>query len=183
MNYSIEPAYLRYNELVGLLVKAGADPVNKWFFTDGSFSPESQLERLPNTWRHENFVAIENNRIIAYFEAGWSKPLDIITSFRMIFFEKDNPCIICALLDYFDYLFDARGCKVLNWVVAEKNYHAYRIYEKVVNKHFGHKVGIRHHAQMAYNGEVSDIILYEVTREEFFEWREKTNRRFFINRR
>lgn len=41
-------------------MKAGTDPVNKWFFTDGAFTPDSQLERIPNTWMHENFVVIEN---------------------------------------------------------------------------------------------------------------------------
>ena len=29
---------------------------------------------------------------------------------------------------------------------------------------------------MAYNGEVSDIILYEATCEEYFEWKEKSGK-------
>ena len=82
MAYSIEPAYLVQNELTRLIIKAGTDPVNKWFFTDGAFTPDSQLERTPNTWMHENFVVIENKQVLAYFEAFWNKPLNIITSFR-----------------------------------------------------------------------------------------------------
>ena len=81
MAYSIEPAYLVQNELTRLIIKAGTDPVNKWFFTDGAFTPDSQLERTPNTWMHENFVVIENKQVLAYFEAFWNKPLNIITSF------------------------------------------------------------------------------------------------------
>ena len=88
MSYSIEPAYLVQNELTRLIMKAGTEPVNKWFFTDGAFSPDSQLERAPNTWMHENFVVIEDKEILAYFEAFWSKPLNIITSFRFIVFNK-----------------------------------------------------------------------------------------------
>ena len=173
MKYSLEPAYLFYNDLVRLIIKAGNDPINKWFFTDGAFSPENQLERIANTWQHENFVVLANNQILAYFEAYWSKPLDIITSFRIIFFEKKQSfCIGKAIFDYFEYLFVNRGCKALNWIVAEKNYHAYRVYEKVIKNYFGHRVGIRHRGQMAYNGEISDIILYEVTQDEYLEWKE-----------
>ena len=101
MAYSIEPAYLVQNELTRLIIKAGTDPVNKWFFTDGAFTPDSQLERTPNTWMHENFVVIENKQVLAYFEAFWNKPLNIITSFRMIFFEKDKAnTIVKALFQY-----------------------------------------------------------------------------------
>lgn len=176
MAYSIEPAYLVQNELTRLIIKAGTDPVNKWFFTDGAFTPDSQLERTPNTWMHENFVVIENKQILAYFEAFWNKPLNIITSFRMIFFEKDKAdTIVKALFQYFEYLFISRGCKAFNWIVAEKNYHAHRIYEKFIKKYFGHKVGMRHNGQMAYNGEISDVYLYEITQEEYMEWKNKEN--------
>lgn len=178
MKYTIEPAYLVYNELVLRILEAGKDPVNKWFFTDGSFSPDTQLECTPNTWQHENFVVVANNQILAYFEAFWSKPLDIITSFRIIFFDKNKAvCNGRAIFEYFEYLFVARGCKALNWFVAEKNYHAHRVYEKLVKNYFGHRVGIRHHGQMAYNGEVSDVILYEVTQEEYLEWKAKRERK------
>lgn len=174
MAYSIEPAYLVQNELTRLIIKAGTDPVNKWFFTDGAFTPDSQLERTPNTWMHENFVVIENKQVLAYFEAFWNKPLNIITSFRMIFFEKDKAnTIVKALFQYFEYLFISRGCKAFNWIVAEKNYHAHRIYEKFIKKYFGHKVGMRHNGQMAYNGEISDVYLYEITQEEYMEWKNK----------
>ena len=174
MAYSIEPAYLVQNELTRLIIKAGTDPVNKWFFTDGAFTPDSQLERTPNTWMHENFVVIENKQVLAYFEAFWNKPLNIITSFRMIFFEKNKAnTIVKALFQYFEYLFISRGCKAFNWIVAEKNYHAHRIYEKFIKKYFGHTVGMRHNGQMAYNGEISDVYLYEITQEEYMEWKNK----------
>lgn len=174
MSYSIEPAYLVQNELTRLIIKAGTDPVNKWFFTDGAFTPDSQLESTPNTWMHENFVVIENKQVLAYFEAFWNKPLNIITSFRMIFFEKDKAYTIGkALFQYFEYLFVSRGCKAFNWIVAEKNYHAHRIYEKFIKTYFGHKVGMRHNGQMAYNGEISDVYLYEITQEEYRNWKNK----------
>ena len=34
-------------------------------------------------------------------------------------------------------------------------------------------VGKRHCGQMAYDGEISDVFLYEITQEEYFSWKEK----------
>lgn len=83
-------------------------------------------------------------------------------------------CVACkAIFEYFEYLFVSRGCKAFNWFVTEKNTHAHELYEKFIEKYFGHLVGKRHYGQMAYNGEVSDIYLYEATCDEYFEWKEK----------
>ncbi len=173
MSYSLEPAYLVQNELTRLIMKAGMDPTNKWFYADGCFSADSDLEHSPNTWRHENFAVIADREIVAYFEAAWSKPLNIVSNFRLIIFNKDKGFIVSkAVFEYFDYIFVARGCKAFNWFVAEKNYHARRVYEKFTNHYFGHVCGMRHSAQMAYNGEISDIILYEATSDEYFKWKQ-----------
>jgi len=174
MSYSLEPAYLVQNDLTRLIINAGKDPINKWFFADGCFSFNSEIEKSPNTWLHENFVVIKDKEIIAYFEANWCKPLNIISNFRLIVFNKRKGFIVTrAIFDYFEYLFVARGCKAFNWFVATKNLHACRVYEKFVDRYFGHFVGIRHYGQMAYNGEVSDILLYEVTADEYLEWKNK----------
>ena len=173
MSYSIEPAYLAQNELIRLIMKASMNPINKWFFGDGCFSADSDIERSPNTWRHENFIIVSENEIVAYIEASWSKPLNIINNFRLIYFNKQKRFVTAkAIFEYFDYLFVIRGCKAINWFVAEKNYHAHRIYDKFIRDYYGHEVGVRHSGQMAYDGEVSDVILYEITREEYFVWKE-----------
>ena len=49
MSYSIEPSFTVHNELARLIIKAGTEPENKWFFTDGAFACDVQLERNPNT--------------------------------------------------------------------------------------------------------------------------------------
>ncbi|MCR4736289.1 MAG: hypothetical protein K5829_14935 [Treponema sp.] len=172
MTYSLEPAYLVQSELTRLIMKAGNSTENKWFFADGCFSADAEMERSPNTWQHENFAVIADREIIAYFEGVWSKPLNIISNFRTIVFNKNKGFIACqALFDYFDYLFNTRGCRAFNWFVAEKNNYAHRLYDKFISRYFGHIAGTRHCGQMAYNGEVSDIILYEITSEEYFAWK------------
>ena len=134
MSYYLEPAYLAQNELSRLIMKASMDPINKWFFADGCFSADSDLERNPNTWQHENFIVVSDREIIAYLGANWSKPLNIISNFRLIIFNKNKGFIVTkAIFDYFDYIFTIRGCKAFNWFVAEKNYHANRVYEKFIN--------------------------------------------------
>ncbi len=154
-------------------MQASMDPVNKWFFADGCFSSETEVERSPNTWLHENFVVIDGNEIIAYFESVWSKPLNIISNFRLLVINKTKGHIVTkAFFQFMEYIFNTRGCKAFNWFVATTNHHAYRVYEKFINHYFGHHVGIRHHGQMAYNNEISDILLYEITCDEYFTWKQ-----------
>ena len=175
VSYSLEPAFLFSTELIRLIAKAGTDPVNEWFFYDGAFTSTTNLEiGSINTWVNENFVVIQNRTIVAYFEGRWNRPLDIFSNFRVILFDKSKTIVFWnALYDYFDYLFQCRNCQALNWSVALKNGHAYRIYEHFIKHSCGHRVGIRHHAQKSYTGQISDIVLYEITRDEYFAWKKK----------
>ncbi len=173
MGYSIEPAFLFNAELTRLIVKAGTELENQWFFFDGAFTSSSTLESGGfNSWTHENFVVVSDKKIIAYFEGQWSRPMDIISGFRLILFDKQySLTMMRAIMDFLDYLFRCRGCHAFNWTVAVKNEHAYRIYEKFIKNHCGHRVGLRHHAQKGYAGEISDIVLYEITKDEYFEYK------------
>lgn len=146
--YSIEPAYIVRDQLIRVLMKASTDPENKWFFTDGAFVAENQIERLPNTWNSENFVVVAGAEIIAYFEGIWNKPLNIISSLRLLLIDKTQKVTFTkAVFQFLDYLFIARGAKAINWIVAEKNYKARNTYEKFIKKYFGHIIGKRHFGQ------------------------------------
>jgi RimJ/RimL family protein N-acetyltransferase len=172
MSYSLEPAFIVERELSRLLIKASIDSANQWFFVDGAFTANVILEQSPNTWLHENFVVLCGKEIVAYFEGTWNRPLDIISGFRFILLDKTKARSVSkAFFQYLDYLFVLRGCKVFNWTVAEKNVHAYKIYEKFIKRYCGHRVGKRTHAQKGYTGEVSDSFLYELTRDEYFTWK------------
>lgn len=174
MSYSIEPAFIVERELSRLLIKASTNPENQWFFVDGAFTESVALEQTANTWLHENFVVVSEQEIVAYFEATWNRPLDIISGFRFILLNRTKARLATkAFFQYLDYLFVARGCKAFNWIVAEKNTHAHQLYEKFIKKYCGHKVGKRTCGQKGYTGEVSDVFLYEMTREEYFAWKEK----------
>lgn len=175
MGYSIEPAFLFNAELTRLIVKAGTELENQWFFFDGAFTSASTLELSGfNSWAHENFVVVSDQKIIAYFEGQWSRPMDIISGFRLILFDKQYSLTMTrAIMDFLDYLFCCRGCQAFNWTVAVKNEHAYRIYEKFIKNHCGHRVGLRHHAQKSYAGEISDIVLYEITKDEYLGYKER----------
>lgn len=170
--YSIEPAYIVRDQLIRVLMKASTDPENKWFFTDGAFVAENQIERLPNTWNSENFVVVAGAEIIAYFEGIWNKPLNIISSLRLLLIDKTQKVTFTkAVFQFLDYLFIARGAKAINWIVAEKNYKARNTYEKFIKKYFGHIIGKHHFGQKAYDGELSDILLFEVLQTEYFAWK------------
>jgi RimJ/RimL family protein N-acetyltransferase len=174
MTFTLEPAAAFAQPLNYLIVKATFDPANEWFFYDGAYNGANALEQnMSNTWLHEYFVAVsENQEIIAYFEGQWQRPIDIIDGFRTIHFGKTYSRMVTkAFFVYLDYLFESRGCQAFNWMVAIQNEHALKQYERFVKFHCGHKVGTRHHAQKSYTGKISDINLYEMTREEYFEWK------------
>lgn len=174
MSYKLEPAFTVAPGLSRKLVLAGKDLENQWFFSDGAFTENGIIEHQPNTWTNENFVVLDDEGIIAYFCAAWSRPLDIITGFRLILFEKQKAKTMGdAFFEYLEYLFINRGCNAFNWCVAEKNEHAYKVYEKFINKYMGHKIGKRHYGQKSYSGMLSDIYLYEITRDEYLLWKSK----------
>lgn len=172
--YRLEPAYTVYLGLIRKMTLAGMNPKNQWFFSDGSFTPETIVMQSENSWVSEDFVVLDDTGIIAFFSCRWVRPLDIINNLRIILFDESKKLIATkAFFEYLDYLFISRGCKALNWIVAEKNEHAYNLYEKFIKKYCGHKVGKRHYGQKSYTGEISDVILYEITKEEYFIWKNK----------
>lgn len=172
MSYKLEPAFAVAPGLTRKLVLAGMKEENQWFFSDGAFSENGIIEHQPNTWNNENFVVLDDDGIIAFFCATWNRPLDIISGFRLILFDKKKGNTVTkAFFEYLDYLFTKRGCNAFNWTVAEKNEHAYKLYEKFINKYMGHKVGKRFFGQKSYTGIISDIYLYEITKDEYFQWK------------
>lgn len=174
MTYRLEPAYSVYPGLLRKISLAGMNPKYKWFFSDGAFTPETIISSSVNSWSNEDFVVLDENGIIAFFSAKWLRPLDILNSLRIILFDETKTIAATkAFFEYLDYLFVARGCNALNWIVSEKNEHAYQLYEKFVKNYCGHKVGKRHYGQKSYTGEISDVILYEITKEEYFAWKNK----------
>ena len=166
--YSIEPAYLVYNELVNKLMEASRRKENQWFFTSAAFSPESCLDLTADTGKHENFVVIERKEIIAYFTACWDKALNVLDGFSIIFFNENKSLVATkALFQYLDYVFIVRGCNVLSWLVAEKNEKALNIYRRFVKHYCGREIGKKTRGQKGYSGEISDIIFFEITKEQY----------------
>ncbi len=174
MGIDLIPAAYAAQELSKKISAASLDPENEWFFFDGAFNATVNLETSVNTWLHENYIAVYNNEIIAYFEGIWNRPLDIISGFRTINFSKKYKRLFVALLfKYLEHLFVNRGCEVFNWTVALQNEHAMKQYDRFVKEYCGHKVGIRHHAQKSYTGKISDSCLYEITKDEYYEWKQR----------
>ncbi|MDR3335517.1 MAG: hypothetical protein LBT13_11655 [Treponema sp.] len=174
MTFTLEPAAPFAQQLNLLIMKATFDVANEWFFVDGAFNSTSLEQSSCNTWLYEKFVAVSNGKIFAYFDGTWSRPLDIIVGFRTINFNKEQSrMFVRALFMYFDYLFVNRGCQAFNWMVALQNKYALMQYERFIKDYCGHKIGTRIHAQKSYTGIISDINLYELTRKEYFDWKDR----------
>lgn len=179
MAIELVPASFCLNELTKKIMVATLDVENEWFFTDGAFNTSTSFEQPGscNTWLYERYVSIYNKEIIAYFDGMWSRPIDIIANFRAINFNrKYGRLFVVSILKYLDYLFINRGCRVFNWSVALQNEYALQQYERFIKKHCGSRVGKRTHAQKSYTGKISDVYLYEITCEDYFEWKNRQNR-------
>jgi hypothetical protein len=180
MGFSLEPAAHFTQQLNLLIINATRDTANEWFFYDGAHSGANSLEQnVTNSWLHENFVVVNKNKeIIGYFDGLWSRPVDIIIGFRAINFCPNLKFTFTkAFFTYLEYLFVNRGCMAFNWTVARKNEYAMKQYDRFVREYCGRFVGIRHYGQKSYTGKISDINLYEITREEYLEWKEGGFRR------
>lgn len=171
MSFSIEPAYTVSSELMRQLTRASTNIVNQWFFLEGTFSTLAKIIQTSDTWYYENFVVIADKHIIAYFEGEWARPLNIIHNFRMILLDKSFQISATkAFFNYLDYLFRIRGCDVFNWSVATENKHAFLLYEKFISKKVGRKIGTRTRCLKSYCGNISNSVLYEITKEEYFKY-------------
>lgn len=170
--FSLEPANAVAKELLRVLTKESVKEENQWFFLEGSFSRFNTVISGFDSWQYEPFVVIEDKKIVAYFEAEWARPLNIIVNFRFLLIEKNKTISATkAFFIYLDYLFSSRGCDVFNWTVAIENQHAYKLYDRFILNNCGHKVGGRTRNLISYSGKISDSVLYEITKEEYFYWK------------
>jgi len=172
MGVELMPAAYAAQDLYKKITAATFDVKNEWFFFDGAFNCSTNIQTSVNTWSHENFIAVYNNEIVAYFEGVWTRPLDIVSGFRTINFGgKYSRPFVQAVFRYVEHLFVNRSCKAFSWAVALLNERATKQCERFVRDYCGHRIGVRHHAQKSYSGKISDCCLYEITQEEFLEWK------------
>lgn len=150
MALELIPASFCLTELTKKIMLATLDTRNEWFFADGAFNTATSFDQpgACNTWLYERYAVLYNKEIIAYFDGMWSRPVDIIASFRAINFNpKYGRLFVVSILKYLDYLFVNRGCMAFNWSVALQNQHALQQYERFIKNYCGRKIGMRTHAQ------------------------------------
>ena len=173
MALSLQPAYLFWQKLARLLFKASVDLENKWFFIESGFNIQS-LDRIGNFSLAENFVVMDDEKIIAYIEGFWKPSLKVMEHFRFILFEKSYSMNFMSILfKYLDYLFLTRGCDVFNWSVAKQNTHALKLYNTITKCCGGKQIGQYTRILKSYDGEVSDSILFELTKEDYLKYYNK----------
>ena len=161
-------------ELTKKIMLVALNVENKWSFYDEAFNLSADIQITVNTWSYGNFVVVCDNDITAYFEGHWNRPLDIINGFRIINFNcLYSRAFIASFVIYLDYLFTTRSCKAINWTVALRNESAVKQCERFARDYCGRYIGIRHHSQKSYSGKISDSALYEITQEEFFDWKQR----------
>lgn len=170
MAISLQPAYLFWPRLARLLFKASVQPENKWFFIESGFNVQT-LDKIGNFSISENFVVVDDDKIVAYIEGFWKHSLRVIEHFRFISFDNSYSMNFMSIFfDYIDYLFQIRGCDVFNWSVAKANIHALKLYKTITKCCGGRQIGQYTRILKSYDGEVSDSILFEMTREDYLKY-------------
>ena len=173
MALSLQPAYLFWPKLARLLFKASVNLENKWFFIESGFNLQS-LDRIGNFSLSENFVVMDDDKIVAYIEGFWKSSLKVLEHFRFILFDKSYSMNFMSILfKYIDYLFLTRGCDVFNWSVAKKNVHALKLYNTITKCCGGRQIGQYTRILRSYDGEISDSILFELTKEDYLRYYNK----------
>jgi len=174
MQFEFIPASFILDRLLEKISSVSLNLENDWFFYTGAFEAPVGTEAGINTWLHENFVITCDGEIIGYFEGHWDRSRDVIMGRRCINLSKNKSIIfVHSVFKYFDYLFECRGCMALNWCVALQNRHATLQYDRLVENYCGQRIGITHDSQRSFTGQISDCILYEITRDEYFEWKQR----------
>lgn len=119
MTFNLEPAAYFAPQLNRKIIAASFDATSEWFFFDGASNSTSLDQNGCNTQMYEKFVAVTKGEIFAYFEGIWTRPLVIITSFRLINFNKEHPYTsVIAFFEYLDYLFVCHSMNGLSRITA-----------------------------------------------------------------
>ncbi|MBQ3641825.1 hypothetical protein II906_07890 [bacterium] len=175
MAYSIEPSYVLADGVCKELVNASKLYENRWYFSEEGFNA-SRIDRTGDFSVSENFAVVSDKKIIAYIEARWLKNLKVLVDFKIILFDlKKKLSFVDSVLSYFEYVFVSRGCDVITFDVPEKNTFLARLCQNFTSKYFGHKCGMKTRNIKSINGEISDAILYEITKEEYSCWKNSIN--------
>lgn len=171
MSYSIEPSYILADGICKELVRASKSIVNKWYFSEAGFNASS-IDRTGDFSVYENFAVVSDKKVIAYIESRWLKNLKVLVDLKVILFDENKKIsFVDSVFSYFEYVFISRGCDVITFDVAEKNVSFMKLCSKFSKKYFGHKCGVKTRNIKSINGEISDAILYEITKEEYFSWK------------
>ncbi len=171
MAYSIEPSYVLADGICKELANASTKINNKWYFSGTGFNA-SNIDRNGDFSVTENFAIVSDKKIIAYIESRWLRSIKVLVDFKIILFDDTKKIsFVDAVLSYFEYVFISRGCDVITFDVAEKNSSLVKLCSKLSSKYFGHKCGVKTRNLKSLNGEISDAILYEITKEEYFNWK------------
>ena len=171
MAYSIEPSYVLADGICKELANASTKINNKWYFSGTGFNA-SNIDRNGDFSATENFAIVSDKKIIAYIESRWLRSLKVLVDFNIILFDDSKKIsFVDAVLSYFEYVFISRGCDVITFDVADKNVPLVNLCSKFSSKYFGHKCGIKTRNIKSINDEVSNAILYEITKEEYLEWK------------
>ena len=160
----LEPAILYKDRLKEKFAKEITKPKNKYANFGDYYSYELEIDT--NEWDRLQRVSVNSKGdIVGYLKAEIDRNSLNISGMHIINFDQKNIIFSKDLKRFFDLIFE-RGINKINFGVIVGN-PAEKMYDKFISKYNGRIVGIKTKEIKLIDGELYDLKLYEIMREDY----------------
>ena len=155
------PAQLYENELREKLMLCWYQPKYDWYF-GGDYA---SIQIADNHEQRRDFVHLNaHGNVDGYFSYEYSGVDKLMYSFLLIGFSETNSLFIGDILNHITEMFKSNAQKLEFYAFSENPVN--NLYEKVIKRYGGRKVGIlRRHRY--FNGKYHDCNIYEILNEDW----------------
>lgn len=157
------PAQLYREELKRKLISCWYDPKYKWYFS----GDRHEFNVPDNTDYRQDFVHLDKDgNVDGYFSYNYEDGSKSMTQFGLISFSSSGASLLYDAMMQVKQMFinGAQRCEF--WAFAENP--ACKIYEKLISKYGGERVGHLHRSAY-FDGSYHDVYFYEILAENF-DW-------------
>lgn len=136
------------------------------FFDFGDYV-NHDLPLASNTWKELQFISIKDDKIIGYFKAIINLKTNNAVSLSIINFEQKTSYTFAKDVRLFLYsLFTEYNLNKINFKTVIDN-PAAQIYDNLIKRHGGKVLGIYEKDVLLNDGQLHDIKVYEILKENF----------------
>lgn len=154
------------SELQFLFSEIVFDEQYKYFSTD---SYRDRYKASESTWNRHEFVSIDSKGVVGYFSYSIDRDTYSAGSLQVINFRKDSNLVFAKdLRTFLKDIFEKFKFNKLKYSVVIGN-PIEKSYDRFTEKYGGRIIGVSKKEAKLFDGELYDMKLYEILREEYLE--------------